>query len=155
MRTIIAGLGNPMLGDDGIGLHVARALHSKLDQADTTVVETSTDGLDFLELLAGYDRAIIIDAIQTSQGEAGQIYRLEPETLQSREGANTSHSLGFLTAIELGRKLALNLPRQIVIFAVEVKDVDSYCEECCPEVRAAIPECIKMLFQELKTNPCT
>lgn len=155
MKTIILGLGNSMRGDDSVGLHVARALHNKLDDAETTVMETSMDGLTSLELLAGYDRAIIVDAIQTGEGRVGQVYQLEPEAFNTTPYANTSHNLSFVTAIELGRKLGLALPQRIVIFAIEVKNVDSYCEECTPEVKAAIPDCLRMLLNELNTNPDT
>lgn len=152
MKTIILGVGNPVLGDDSVGLHVARALCKELDQAEATVMETSVAGMDFLELLAGYDRAIIVDAIQTRGGKAGEIYRLELEAFEATGGAGISHNLDFVTAIELGRKLNISLPRQIVIYAIEVKDVDSYSEDCTPEVRAAIPNCTGMLVKELSKN---
>jgi hydrogenase maturation protease len=152
VKTIVLGLGNSMRGDDSAGLHVARALHNKLDNAEITVMETGTDGLIFLELLAGYDRAIIVDAVQTGEGRVGQIYRLEPEAFNVIQYAGTSHNLSFITAIELGKRLGLDLPQQIVIFAIEVKDVDSYCEECTPEVKEAINNCIGMLFKELNKN---
>ncbi len=74
MKTVVLGLGNPILTDDGVGLRVARELEGRLDQQEATVMETSLAGLNMLDLLAGYDRAIIIDAIQTIGGKAGQIY---------------------------------------------------------------------------------
>ena len=71
MKTLVLGLGNPILSDDGVGLRVARELENRLDQQEVTVVETSMAGLDLLDLLAGYDRAIIVDAIQTVGGKVG------------------------------------------------------------------------------------
>ena len=76
-RTLVLGLGNPILSDDGIGCHVALALKEKLKEPEVDVLEASIAGLDFLDLLAHYDRAIIIDAIQTREGTPGQIYRFE------------------------------------------------------------------------------
>ena len=149
MRTLILGLGNPILSDDSVGLRVARALEDRLNQPEITVMETSVAGLDFLDLLAGYDRAIIIDAIQTREGKVGQVYRLEPEALNTTRHAITSHDVDFATALELGNRLGLALPQQIIIFAIEVENVSSFSEECTPEVEGAIPVCVAMIIQEL------
>lgn len=149
MKTIILGLGNPILSDDGVGVWVARALEGRLNQPDVTVMETSVAGLDFLELLVGYDRAIIIDAIQTNAGKAGQVYRFEPEAFNATRHAATPHDVNFATALELGNRLSLALPQQIIIFAIEVEDVTTFSEECTPKVRGAIPVCVEMIIQEI------
>jgi hydrogenase maturation protease len=112
-------------------------------------METSVAGLDFLDLLVGYDRAIIIDAIQTKEGKVGQIYRFEPEAFDATRHASTPHDVNFATALELGNRLGLDLPQRITIFAIEVQNVSSYSEECTPEVMAAIPSCVRMIAQEL------
>jgi len=69
MKTLILGMGNPILSDDGIGIWVARALEGELSGGEVTVMETSMAGLNLLELMADYDRAILIDAIKTGKGE--------------------------------------------------------------------------------------
>ena len=153
MKTLILGLGNPILSDDGVGIRVAEELKDRLNQPEVTVMEVSVAGLDFLDLLAGYDRAFIIDAIQTREGKAGQIYRLEPEAFDATRHTTTPHNVSFTTALELGNRLGLALPQQIVIFAIEVEDVSSFSEECTPEVMAAIPTCVRMVIQELSKAP--
>lgn len=149
MKTLVLGLGNPILSDDGVGPQVARELEGRLDQPEVTVTETSLAGLSLLDLLVGYDRAIIIDAIQTAGGKAGQIYRLEPESFNATRHAATPHDVNFATALELGNQLNLALPRQIDIFAIEAADVTTFSEECTPEVERAIPACAEMIIQEL------
>ena len=149
MKTLILGLGNPILSDDSVGLRVARIMEDQLNQPEITVMETSTAGLDFLELLAGYNKAIIIDAIQTRDGKVGQVYRLEPAILNTTRHTITSHNLDFATALELGNRLGLALPQHIIIFAIEVENVSSFSEECTPEVMRAIPVCATMIIQEL------
>ena len=149
MKTLILGLGNPILSDDGAGIWVARALEGRLNQPEITVMETSMAGLNLLDLLVNFDRAIIIDAIQTVGGKAGQIYRLEPEAFDVTRHAASPHDVNFATALELGNRLDLALPQQIVIFAIEVKNVSSFSEECTPEVECAIPVCVEMIIQEL------
>jgi hydrogenase maturation protease len=151
-RTLILGLGNPILSDDGVGCCVAMALKDTLKEPEVDVLEAGIAGLDFLDLLSGYDKAIIIDAIQTDKGKPGQIYRLEPEILAETRHAGTPHDVNLATALELGKKLGLPLPRQITIYAIEVKDVTSFSEECTPEVMKAVPACAAMIAQELSAK---
>ena len=149
MKTLILGLGNPILCDDSVGLRVARALEGKLDQPQVTVMEASLAGLNLLELLVDFDKVVLIDAIQTGGGKAGQIYRLEPEAFNATRRGATPHDVNITTALELGKKLGLTLPHQIVIFAVEVKDVTSFTEKCTPEVENSIPALVDMVIREL------
>ena len=99
MKTLILGLGNPILSDDGVGVRVAWVLEGRLNEAEVTVMETSMAGLNLLDLLVNFDRAIIIDAIQTVGGKAGQIYRLEPEVFDATRHAATPHDVNFATAL--------------------------------------------------------
>ena len=149
MKTLVLGMGNPILSDDGVGLRIAAELEGRVDRQEVTVAETSLAGLGLLDLLTGYDRAIVIDAIQTVGGEAGQVYRFTPEALQVTRHAGTTHDVDFATALELGKVLGLDMPQQIIIYAVEVRDVSSFSEECSPEVKRAIPACVEMVIEEL------
>jgi hydrogenase maturation protease len=112
-------------------------------------MEASVSGLDILDLLLGYERAIIIDAIQTKGGQPGQIYRLEPGAFMATRHSANPHSVDFATALELGARLGLALPRETVIFGIEVAEVNSFSEECTLEVAAAIPVCVEAVLQEL------
>jgi len=149
MKTLVLGLGNSILSDDGVGLYVARELKNVLSQKDITVAEASLAGLGLLDLLAGYDKVIIIDAIQTKEGKVGQIYQLNSNAFDTTRHTASTHNVNFTTALELGRQLGLALPQQITIFAVEVADVSTFSEECTPEVKQAIPRCAKMVLQEI------
>ena len=149
-KTLILGLGNSLLCDDGVGIYVAAELKNRVDRPGITVMETGVAGLSLLDLLVGYDRAIIVDAIQTVGGKAGQIYRLEPKAFDTAIHTASAHGIDFTTALEFGKKLGLPLPQQIIIFAVEVSDISTFSEECTPEVTRAIPTCVEMVLRELK-----
>ena len=151
-KTLILGLGNPILSDDGVGFRVAEELKGRLDEQDVTVLETSMSGLSLLDLLAGYDRSIIVDAIQTAGGKAGQIYRLTPDMFDATQHAASPHDVNFATALGFGKRLGLTLPRDIIIFAVEATDLSTISEECTPEVRRAIPVCVEMIVRELNSR---
>ncbi len=153
MKTLVLGLGNPILSDDAVGIRVVEELEGKVDQKEVTLVETTVAGLDLLGFLTGYDRAIIIDAIQTVGGQAGRIYRLDPEALDFTRHSASPHDVNLATALELGKRLELSLPQQIIIFAIEVADASTFSEECTPEVRRAIPACVEMIIQEINGEP--
>jgi len=143
-------LGNSVRADDGVGLYVARAMQDKIDSPDITISESIGAGLDIVELLTGYDRVILIDAIQTGGGQAGQVYRLDIQALQTTRHALNPHSADIATALEVGRRLGLPIPSIITIFAIEIADADSFSEECTPAVSRAIPVCVDMILNEIK-----
>ena len=151
-KTLVLGLGNPILTDDGAGIRVAEELEKRLDKREVTVQGASVAGLDLLEILADYDRAIIVDSIQTGDGKVGQIYRLEPDAFFGTYHTTTPHDVNFATALELGKKLSLPIPRQIIIFAIEVADVISFGEKCTPAVVEAIPACVTLIIKELEVD---
>ena len=148
-KTLILGLGNSLLCDDGVGIYVAAELKNRVNRPEITVIETGVAGLSLLDLLVGYDKAIIIDAIQTVGGKAGQIYSLNPKAFDTAIHTASAHGINFTTALEFGKKLGLSLPQQIIIFAVEASDVSTFSEECTPEVKKAVPACVEMVLREL------
>lgn len=151
-KTLVLGMGNPLLSDDGVGLRVVAELRNRLDRPEITIADTGLAGLCLLDLLIGYDKAIIVDAIQTVGGKAGEIYRLDPEAFDSTRHGVSPHETSFIAALEFGKKLGLALPQQIVIFAIEALDITTFSEECTPEVNKAIPVCVEMILQELNSN---
>lgn len=149
MKTLVVGFGNPILCDDGVGNRVASELSKQLHRPDVTVIETSSAGLDFIDMLAGYDRAIIIDAIITARGKVGEIHRLPPSALNSTLHSTSLHDISLGSAIEIGKRLGNKMPEQIIIYGIEVQNVDTFSETCTAEVESAIPECIRKILREL------
>jgi hydrogenase maturation protease len=150
MKTLVLGLGNPILTDDSAGCRVAMALQESLNMPGVDVKEAGIAGLDFLDMVAGYDRIIIIDAIQTVKGRPGRIYRFGPDALANTLHSGTPHDINIATALELGKKLKMKLPQDITIFAIEAEDVMSFSENCTPAIVRAIPECAEMVVRELQ-----
>jgi hydrogenase maturation protease len=149
LKTLILGLGNPILSDDGVGPAVARELEGRLDPQSVTVAEASLGGLNLLDLIIGYNRVIIIDAIKTENGQPGQIYRLSPGALTSTRYTASPHDVNLATALDLGRKLGLALPGEITIYAIEVTDTGTFGESFTPAVAVAVPACIAMIVEEI------
>jgi hydrogenase maturation protease len=149
MKTLVLGLGNPILSDDGVGIRVAHEVGKKLNGPQITIAETSGAGLSLLDSIAGYDQVVIIDAIQTKEGNTGQIYRLGLEDFSLTKYFSSPHQINLATALELGRMLGIAMPQKVTIFAVEAKDVTSFSEKCTPEVERVVPEVVKMVLEEL------
>jgi hypothetical protein len=59
------------------------------------------------------------------------------------------HDLGLVSTLELGRKLEMEMPREVVIFAIEAKEMATFSEECTPEVKKAIPKAVEVVFEEV------
>ncbi len=110
VETLVVGLGNPILGDDGVGWRVAEAVDAALsagngNRPDVEVACFSLGGLSLMEQLVGYKRVIIIDSIQTNDGKSGQVYRIALDDLPDFSTGHTTaaHDTSLQTAMRLGR----------------------------------------------------
>jgi hydrogenase maturation protease len=151
MKVLVLGLGNPILTDDGVGIYVARAVAQRCSRSDITFAEASVGGLRLLEIIAGYERVIIVDAIRTTGGQPGDLYRLHPSDLHISLHVGSTHDLSLVGALALGRGLNIPLAQDeaITIWAVEVEDVTTFGETCTPRVQAAIPRVAQMVHHEV------
>jgi hydrogenase maturation protease len=151
VKTLILGIGNPILGDDGIGFHVAQELAKRINDENIDVMDVNTSGLGLLENVAGYDKVIIIDAIETESGDIGGIYKLGLEDLVNTvDQARWPHGMNFATAIDFGRKIAANqMPKDIVIFAIGVASVTEFTEEMTAKVTETVPKVVNLVLEEI------
>lgn len=150
LKTIIIGLGNPILSDDGVGPRVAAELENVLAGEDRiSVVEANVGGLGLVDLMAGFERVILVDAVRTAHGKPGGIHRLDAAALEISRRAGPIHDLDLAGALDLWSRLGMALPQQIVLFAVEAEDITTFSEECTPEVKNAVPVCVEMILREI------
>ena len=157
MKTLLLGLGNPILTDDGIGVYVVRAVAARWTGAARSAgasvefQEASAGGLRLLEVIAGYDRLILVDAILTPDGAPGQIYRLSSNDLRASLHAGSTHDLSFQGALAWGRRIGMALPPDdaIIVMAVEAEDVLTFGETLTPAVAAALPAAVEAVLAEL------
>jgi len=153
--TVIIGMGNPILCDDAVGVHLARDVKVALcGRSDVDVMEEcSVGGLNLLEYLAGYRQAVILDAIHTRGGEPGACYRFTAVELWSTAHLCNVHDANFATALALGRALGQDLPadQDIHIFAVEIVDDITFGTDFTPLVARRYPACRNRVLRGLKT----
>ena len=153
-RTLILGLGNPILGDDGIGIAIARAVKENCSAVSgLDVIEASLGGTFLLDVIRGYKTVIVADAIMTNEkAPAGSIYRLTVDDLGDIAKPYASHALDLKTTVELGKRLGYDMPGTILIYAVEIKENMTFREGLSPTIEAAIMPVARRIMEELNTS---
>lgn len=149
VKTLILGLGNPILGDDGVGWRVAQELQGRASPVEVDCV--SFGGLGLMERLVGYDRAILVDAIQTGTKPIGSVSVLALGELSDPGLGHISaaHDTTFQMALRLGEDLGAHLPQQITIVGVETDANFELSEKLSQEVQAAVPHAVETVLSQL------
>ncbi len=147
MKLLVLGLGNELLSDDAVGILAARVLKERLrDKAE--VVESSLSGMALLDLLIGYERAILIDAVKTGRTPPGTISELSPADLGA-VAAPSPHYAGLPELIATAQALNLNFPKEIKIFAIEVEDPYTIGRGLSPTVAQALGKLIPLVERQI------
>jgi hydrogenase maturation protease len=137
-NTLVVGLGNELLSDDGVGIKAARALREEL-QSQADVIECSESGLALLDLLEGYKRVLLLDAISTAQHPPGTILEFCAEDLQ-RPLAPSPHFMGIPELVQLAKRLGIPFPEKINILAMEAENVYELGDSLSAAVELALPK---------------
>ncbi len=148
MRSLVLGLGNPILTDDGAGIKVVQILREEIRDPDVDMVEAAAAGLDLLDAIVGYDRLIVVDTIQTGCCVPGTILRLTIDDFGFAQHLSSPHDIGFKELVELGRELSLDMPTEIVIYAIEAHDTATFSEGFTAQIDKAIPRLAEMILTE-------
>jgi hydrogenase maturation protease len=137
VRTLVAGFGNVLRGDDGFGVEVVRRLReSERPLADVDLMEVGTAGIRLAqELLTPYDRLIVVDAMARG-GAPGTVYVSEVQSVESA-GEVDMHLAVPARALAVAKALGA-LPRRVFIVGCEPGDVDELTTELTPAVQAAV-----------------
>lgn len=153
MKTLVLGLGNPILKDDSVGLRVAQLLRPLLaDESNIEIDEDYWGGLRLMERMVGFDRVIIIDAICTG-AKPGTIHRLSPGDVPTQHSAS-AHDVNLPTALEIGRHAGAHLPESedITLIGVEAVDVQTFDETLSPEVEASLSLAVESVLSVLNID---
>ena len=151
MKTIIIGLGNPILGDDGVGWKVAEEVKKKLPLETSVTVEfLSLGGISLMEHLVGYERAILIDAI-ASDREPGSIItsNLVEMTDVSAFHTTSAHDTSLQNALKLGKAMGAELPQQVAVVGIATDHVYDFSEELSLPVSKAISKATQIVIDLL------
>jgi hydrogenase maturation protease len=145
--TLILGIGNILLKDEGVGVHVVKRLKTMPFPENVEVLDGGTAGLDLTDFIGGRKKVIVIDAVNAG-GKPGTIYRLTKENLDIKPKAIGSfHEIDFLDALYISEVMN-SKPEEVVVIGIEPKDM-SIGTELSPEIEELIPEIIRIVKTEL------
>jgi hydrogenase maturation protease len=145
-RTLILGLGNPILSDDGVGLLLTRNLNGKIPGADVASINLA--GLELMDILVGYDHVFLIDAAVGTGGEPGDLMELEDGNHALH--LFTSHGVNFFDLIKMGREGGLKMPEPAAVFGIEIGNVTDFGETLSQTMRDALPGLEKRITDRIK-----
>ena len=148
MNTLILGMGNLLLRDEGVGVHVARALAQAALPENVWVVEAGTAFLDVLPDIERADRILLVDAMEAG-GTPGSVYRIpfdqcrHPDMLASLHGFDLSRALYMAGS---------NRSPEVTVFGIEPETID-WGTELSTRVQRSLPTVEAAILKEIAGEP--
>lgn len=153
MKTLVVGLGNPILGNDGVGWKVVEEIQRQLPaDAPVDVTCLSVGGLGLMEHLIGYQRAILVDAFARGKNDQiGSILVLKLSDLPNYSAFHTTstHDTSLQNAIELGKSMGAQLPEDIKIVGISIDRIEEFGETLSQPVADAVPFAARIVMDLL------
>ena len=150
-KTIILGVGNPILRDDGVGIHVAEELKKQIKKPDITIDNAFTGGMNLLDLMVDHDRAILIDAVKRKEGKLGDVNIFDLGELSAFHTCNP-HDVSLPQALDLAKKLGhKRIPNDIKLVGINIGEFNSeFGEELSSEIAKAVPKAVELVKKEVE-----
>jgi len=144
--VLVLGIGNTLLRDEGVGVHVVEALRAHSLPEGVELCDGGTGGMDLLDVMEGRRTVIVVDAMQADH-PPGTVLRLTPADLMRPTGGGISiHEFGLLDTLGMARLMGTS-PGEVVIFAIQPKDI-SLGLELSPELAATVPRVVETILAE-------
>ncbi|MDP2995286.1 MAG: hydrogenase maturation protease [Anaerolineales bacterium] len=157
MKTLVIGLGNPILGDDGVGWRVVE----EIDRQTATWPEVEVDcvslgGLSLMERLTGCERVILVDSIFTGEKPIGTVSQFALSDIPDLTAGHSAsaHDTSLHNALNVGRSMDIPLPRDedVLIVAIEAENVYDFSETLSPPVEAAVLQAVGAVLQLIQSE---
>lgn len=166
---LIAGLGNPILGDDGVGWRVVEEVSRQigiplgdaplphLTHGNLTAITIecfALAGFSLMERLTGFDIVILIDSLNTGNYKQGEVvtFRLAELVDLTYGHSASAHDASLKTALKMGRTMNVPLPddNDIHVVAIEAEHVYDFMEELTPKIAEAVPTAVNKVLELVK-----
>ncbi|MGH9646469.1 MAG: HyaD/HybD family hydrogenase maturation endopeptidase [Bryobacteraceae bacterium] len=149
MRTLVLGLGNLVHSDDGVGVHAIQHLQADARvPPEVVLMDGGTQGLGLLPHIAGFQRVLVIDAVDVGE-RPGTLIRLEGNALEKLPGKPSVHQLGFADLM-VALKLLGESPDEIVVIGVQPQSTDWSAELTAP-VHESLDELVAVVIAQLES----
>jgi len=152
-RTVVLGLGNPVLSDDGVGLAVVSALRKLLMTAPipgVDVLASTRAGFELIDLLRDYGRAILVDCLAIPDPQPGRVRRLALDDVAGSSRLVNAHELSVGVAFQLAERMGIPMPSEVEILAIEAADTCTIFEGLTPAVEAVVVPLSREIYEDLK-----
>jgi hydrogenase maturation protease len=147
MKTLILGMGNPILSDDGVGLSAAEKLRDKIPGTD--VASSAMIGLSLFDLIIGYDTLFIIDAMTTRDGKEGELKKIGEDDRHGTLHLFSSHGLNVFELMELGVRCGYDMPRLAAVYGIEIGDEVAFGETLSPVLNEKLPAIVEEIIADI------
>lgn len=147
MTVLVLGLGNTLLGDDGVGVRVAEALQRLDLPPDVQILDVGTAILRMLPELVNVDRIIVVDAVRAG-GSPGEIYAFRDSGVPASIN-RSAHDLHFEDVLEQLRLLGHS--PAVEYYGIEPKEI-GFSLELSPEVARSLPELVRHIHRDLQAG---
>jgi len=147
--TLILALGNPILSDDAVGWEIADRLGAHLPAEGFDILKESGATLDLLRRVSGYERLVVIDAVQLGTAPVGTIHRFTLDDLRPTVRHSSAHDINFATALTIGEQLGYAMPTSTRIYGIEVQELRRFHEGCSPKIAARLADMAAEIGEEL------
>ena len=152
MKTLVIGLGNPILGDDGVGWRVAEEIARRtVNQPEVEVDCVALGGLSLMERLTGCERVILVDSIFTGEKPLGTVSTFRLTELPDFSSGHTTavHDTSLRNALNVGHSMGIPLPldEDVLIVSIETENVYDFSETLSLPVEAAVPQAVEAVLQ--------
>jgi hydrogenase maturation protease len=148
--TLVLGIGNLLMGDEGVGVHALRAFDDGTWPGHVTLVDGGTGGFTLLEYFSDYPRIVMIDATMDG-APAGTVSVLRPRYATDFPRSLTAHDIGLRDLIEAAALLG-PLP-DITLVTVSIEEILSMVTDLSAAVAGAIPEVRRQVEAALTCSP--
>jgi len=150
-KTLILGVGNLLMGDEGVGVAAIRHLEARGFAERAELVDGGTSGFHLLGLFRNQQRLILIDAATDDQ-PLGTVSLIHPRYASDFPPTLTAHDIGLKDLIESAALLGY-LP-EVDLITVSIGNLDNMSLELSPEATAALPQ-IEQLVERCLENHAT
>ena len=148
-NILILGLGNILLGDEGVGVRVIEQLFSHPFPDEIEVIDGGTAGYELINFFEGKEKVIIVDAVKTDD-TPGSVYKMDLSVVQEDETVQLSlHQIGLKNVFKMASMMDLN--PEVTLIGIVPKDYQDYNIGLSEEVEKAIPLAIETVLKEIES----
>jgi len=156
MKILVIGLGNPILGDDGVGWKIADEVAAAVGPQSPIEIDTAAlGGLSLMERMLNYDQVVLVDSMETGQNPVGSVQTFPLASLPDPMAGHSAstHDTSLITALKTAESIGADIPKRVDVVAIEAQNVYDFSEELSPSVAAAVPKAVQAVLDLIQGAP--